>query len=67
MTPALAEPPTEEHPVTRPKTTDFGARFDSLAEAVHRHERETAGPAVPRRQRDHLLYRRLAALEGKSQ
>jgi hypothetical protein len=66
-----AEPPTDEQPVAwfadgEPVTLDLASRFRLLARAVREHERASAHRAVPKRPRDHRLYRMLTELEDPS-
>ena len=66
-----AEPSTDEHPVAwfadgEPATLDTASRFQLLARAVRRHEQESGHRAVPKRPRDHRLYRLLTELEDPS-
>jgi hypothetical protein len=63
--------PTEELPLVsirgpRPVAGDAASRFLALVEAVRRHEQTTSQPGVPKRPRDHALYRRLDSLEHPS-
>lgn len=63
--------PTEELPLVsirgpRALAGDAESRLLALAEAVRRHELTTSRPGVPKRPRDHDLYRRLDSLEQPS-
>jgi hypothetical protein len=67
MTPALAEPPTEEQPaLSAPDAlppAQTAERFADLAAAVRQHESRAGHRAVPKRPADHALYRLLTELE----
>ncbi len=65
MSPALAQPPTEEQPAIGrgPASPEANAPFVALAAAIRRHEQAAGHPAVPKRPADHELYRTLTTLE----
>jgi hypothetical protein len=71
VSPALAEPPTEEQP-TLPLplpaqapavSAEADALFTDLTAAVRRHQAVAGHRAVPKRPADHALYRLLDELE----
>jgi hypothetical protein len=67
MTTATHESPTEELPIwglsaVRAPRSLHDTRFAALEAAIREHEGITSSGAVPRRPRDHALYRTLREL-----
>lgn len=65
MSPALAQPPTEEQPALGGglASPEANAPFVELAAAIRNHESAAGHAAVPKRPADHELYRTLTTLE----
>lgn len=62
----LDEEPTDELsivPLGRGRAQKASERYAELADAVKRHQAVTSKSGVPRRPRDHELYRQLRSLE----
>ncbi len=68
MSPAVAEPPTDELralvPAAEPAPPALDTDFIALAAAVRRHQLASGHRAVPTRPADHALYRLLNELVG---
>ena len=69
MSPAVAEPPTDELralvPAAEPTPPALDADFIALAAAVRRHQLAAGHRAVPTRPADHALYRLLNELDAR--
>jgi hypothetical protein len=67
MSPAVAEPPTDElralPPAVAPTASTPDADLIELVAAVRRHQVAAGHRAVPKRPADHALYRLLNELE----